>query len=253
MGKCYKPILYDEIKGKVGNVVFYKKNGKMVVRILSTKYKDKPRLIDKAIKDNITQDEIRQLNHRIVFGLLDWLYRKKLKPLIEPAWEKLCRHKKLGMTGRNLFTNYNSEIHYSIPVDTELISPYNIPDLSRLIITEGNIYEPPYSCVRRVNYNPSTGILKMKWETMTFKNGEPSDDAYIVAIYWKPPIINSKYKWDSIRPWATMQVWNSNSGTKRGDGSAIIKLGKRLNPNYLFPFLFFKNGVNYQRSISAKV
>jgi len=138
-------------------------------------------------------------------------------------------------------------------VPTELISPSNMPDLSKLIITEGNIYEPPYSCVKKVNYNPLTGILYMEWETTTFRNGKPSDDAYIVAIYWKPPIINSHYNWDSLRPWATMQTWNSDAGTKRDDGHTIIKLGKILNPNYLTSFLFFRNGESYQRSISAKV
>jgi len=253
MAKCYKPVLYSDVRGKMGDVVFSNYKGTTVVRIYSDKYKNRPKLIDtidKAMNHPITKGEVRLLGSQLLLGLLSWLYKRKLGPSVGEAWEKICKSKKL--TSPDMFIGYNlSEILNSIPVADKLIGINNMPDFTKLLITEGTLFEQTW--ITKMTYNPSTGDLCMEWTTNTFIRGKPDDNAHIIIIYWGPPDFTTLNA-NNSKPWSTMQVWSSDKESiKRRDGSVTIKIGEKLNPDYITGFLFFTNGPDYSRSISAQI
>ncbi|MCK4353292.1 hypothetical protein KAW65_07795 [candidate division WOR-3 bacterium] len=232
------------MSGKVGNLVFFVYKGKQVVRIYSTACKGKSKLVEKAMSGVITSGEVSQLNHRIIFGLLDWLYRKKLKPVVSGCWDKICTRKRLQMTGRNLFMSYNISIIYdSISNVRELISSRNAPDFTELLITKGDLWAP-YN-IKSISYSPFSGVLKLFWDSSIFRDAKSEDEAHIVILYWEPTDILSP------KPWTTLKFWY-NSG-RRVDGCSTLDIGKRLTPKWLTVFLFFKNSNQYSRSIGARL
>lgn len=254
MAKYYGSVI-GTIRGKIGDLVFQSYRGIRVVGILPQKrqHKTAPNLVRKALKGEIEMNKIsiKKLNVHLVFGALGYLYKRKLESLIGPAWEKICSEKRLNLIGHNLFVQYNfSLLYHSIPDRQKIYDTDNMPDLSLMQITDGDLYEPTQ--IKNASYNPKIGILKVQWDPKVYIRGSREDNAHIVAIYWKLPHPTAKTY--NPKAWKLMKVWgeNINPIAQRGKGKAVITIEKHLDPKYLIAYLFFTDKNNYSPSDSFK-
>lgn len=81
-----------------------------------------------------------------------------------------------------------------------------------------------------------------------------NDEAYCVAVYYKPRHLLLWDKGDV--PWERMEVWGDtrSSVVTRKDGVFRMKVEEGLSKEYLYAYLFFKwEGGKYSRTYSTRV
>ncbi|MCK4351905.1 hypothetical protein KAW65_00675 [candidate division WOR-3 bacterium] len=239
----YTNSVWGEIRGKVGEGVGYVQHGKKILRAYVAKKKIDRGTIYYFEKEKRGEVEkgtvsIKSIHIRYaIFAPLVYFAKENYENLILPAWNKICTKRKYKMMPQNLFMKYNARILYkSIPNKDKIFSPINMPDLTQLYLTEGDL-EP--ANILNASYNRKNGKLTIKWDKKCFFNGHPEDNTYIFAIHWKMPEPNEQ----KPKLYKTMKYWGDaiNPVAKRGDGEAHIFISKNLDPKYGVVFLFFKN------------
>jgi hypothetical protein len=187
-----------------------------------------------------------QMNiRRSVFTMLGGLGRKTLTTLMRPVWQSYCTNKNLKMTGTNLFMSKNVRRLYDTINRNLIPGSTNQPDWTQMRVSFGDL-EASQS-VTGATYASATGIVTITWDTNTYTNGSPDDDAF-VAVYQAPT--SSEY--GDYLPIGELFV--ANTGQKRSAGSATISVppGKPwLIPlGQLFAFVFFSDAcANYSPSV----
>ncbi len=247
---------WGEIRGKLGEAVGSAYRGIGIVKAYRRHYNhsyDSIEWLSQFTEKEVNKEKIKvaQINVKFVFGLLNYIVHQYYETLIIPIWDlicKNCRYRKL--TGANLFIKLNYRyIYKSIPEPDEIYGSENMPDLRGLLLSDGDLEETK---ITSANYNKESGKLIVRWEPVCYLNGKLDDFVYIAAIYFPPPLLKNwlpeSKSWESIRLWGDA----INPVAKRGDGEAVIFIGKGLNPKYGVAFLFFKNKTHYSPSESKR-
>ena len=182
----------------------------------------------------------KQMNiRRLVLQVLGWIGRTNLSTMIYPVWVKLCRKRKLKLTGINLFVRRNAPTLWaSIPHrDQEYDATTNAPDMKQMLVSDGDL-EPTPEAVG-CSYNPSTGKFHMEWNMSCTKNGKPDDYAYILV--YREPIIDPLWqpngwlygKAELVEPPAVPKI--------RANGTMEIDLPTGLTVTDLIGYVFFRD------------
>ncbi|MCK4352026.1 hypothetical protein KAW65_01315 [candidate division WOR-3 bacterium] len=211
------------IIGKLFNVIGSSYKGRPYLRgFTKPKQKGTKQRLIQAIKGEIKSNELdpQQINIKLgVFGPLSMIIKENMSNLIYPVWEPMAKGKCL--TGGNLFMKTNiTPLYFSIPDKNKFFSPKNKPDLKQILITDG-ILEPAE--IIYAAYDKKSKIVMLKWNTKTYLQGKPDDNAHIFIIYWQLKTINKlpdPEKWKDIKLWGDARI----SVAKREDGKASITL-----------------------------
>lgn len=197
-----------QIRGRLGGLIFKKWRNKNIITTLGT------------IKNT---NSIKQRNTRIIFSFLNSIATRKFKKLMLIHWRFLCKSRG-GYTGRTLFVHKNGgPLYHSIPNKNKLISKNNRPEISRILLSDGNL-EMVFR-IENATYNKENGELWIEWDTRTFKDGSPEDIACIAAIYFK-----TYNDWDA---------WWEITNYKRKEGKAKIITRENLEIKFITAFIFF--------------
>lgn len=221
---------WGTIRGKLGRTVGVVRKGRPYIRALV-----KP----KNPKTN-KQTHIR----KAVWGVLGYVARTNLSSFIWPIWEKICKKRRLAMTGTNLFTKVNvGRLQNSIPELDKASGPNNLPDYTRMCVSMGNL--EPCCRIDSAFYDKETGKITIKWHEKTYGNGTPDDNVY-VGVYQKP---------EKKRPFGEFSILETDA--KREDGSITVDFSGSLDPllhTGLCVYLFFYNKkIGYSPSIGKSV
>jgi hypothetical protein len=159
-----------------------------------------------------------------------------------PVWERLCTKNKLKMTGLDLFTKKNvPTLWASMPhQNKEYDAITNTPDMVKMIVSDG-ILEPTQK-VLVCNYNPTTGVLHIEWDTKCIENGKPDDCAYVMA--YKNPVVDSEWAPNGVLYGRATLPEPPATPRTRGDGSMEIALPKGLVATDIIGYVFFRDNAD---------
>lgn len=185
----------------------------------------------------------RQMNQRrLVFQVIGCIGSKNLLTLTIPVWERLCKEKKLNMTGTNLLIKKNVKTLWaSMPQqDKEYDAITNTPDFVKMVVSDG-ILEPTQKVIACA-YNSTTGILRIEWDSSCIENGKPDDYAYIMA--YKKPVVDSEWKPNGVLYGRATLPEPPVSPRTRVDGSMEIALPKGLTATDIIGYVFFRDNAD---------
>lgn len=264
----YMSSSWGEIRGKLGDAVGGRARGGISTVRINTigKHMGTEKAVLEAGKDESKREEItiRQFNQtHIAMTPVTIIAYKYCKSLMFKVWEPFARN--CPLTGANLFTKRNvARLCDSLPDKTKFYSQTNMPDLSKIMLTEGNLESAD---ITSASYSQQNCEISVTWYPLHLSNGTPEDDVCLAAIYWKIP--ESKNWYPDFNPCKTLRVWSpeyrqtSNDFTslaKRHDGTAKLKLGEPdtlfldMENSQLVVFLFLHNkSEGYSKSSSLKV
>lgn len=217
---------WGRISGKLGRTVGVVRKGRQYIRIWV-----KP-------KDPKTNKQIHM--REPIMGVLGYIARTNLSSFIWPIWEKICKKRRLAMTGTNLFVKINvRRLQNSIPEQDKASGPDNLPDYTKMCVSMGNL-EPCFR-INSAFYDKKTGKITIKWHEKAYGNGAPDDEVY-VGVYQKP---------EKKRPYGEFSILEVDG--KREDGSITVDFSGSKDPllhTGLYVYLFFYNKkIGYSPSI----
>lgn len=211
----------------------------------------------RLMKDGLLPIELfsyEQFNiRRLILQLLGWIGRTNQSNLIYPVWMRLCRKKKLKLTGINLFVKRNAiTLWASIPEqDEEYVEPTNKPDMNQMLVSDGDLEPSP--AITSASYNPTTGIVAVDFDTTCSKNGKPTDFTFIMT--YAEPIVLPPTWLPNGHLWGTAKLPPPPAiPPARSVGHIEIPIEKGLDPLMVHAYVFFRdvaNLIGYSPSISA--
>lgn len=181
----------------------------------------------------------KQMNiRRLVTQVLGWIGKNNLSSLIYPVWEKLCKKRKLKMTGTNFYVKRNAaRLFASIPnADEEYDADTNFPDMLEMLIADGDLAPTP---LWNSTYDPVTGVLKVEWQTDLVKNQKETDIAYVMA-YIRPVVDDEWYPNGHLYGKAELPT-PPEPVRDRNDASMEITIDTGLDATKMSAYLFFKD------------
>lgn len=235
------------IKGKIGGFICQTYRGIPVIKMY--KKPNQPYSTIKALK-KVKQGKLRKnkidaasINNHFIFGTITHLAHTYKYNIFYKIWKDYHNYKRPILLPHEKFTKHNiSPLCRSIPQKNKLCNSKNAPDWTKIRLAPE---APEPGIPITAGYEKETGKLKVRWSTPTYSRGNPDDETYLIAIYFKQPDLINWTK--SNKPWKNLKAWGDTltQTLTRKDNYAEIQIKQKLNPNYITAFLIFKNDYGY--------
>lgn len=220
-------------------------------------------------KDDATQPfSFKQFNlRRLITQILGYIARfgSNLTDWIRPVWDELCTKRGWVMTGANAFIKRNAAVlNASLNnANMEYDPTTNTPDLTKMLVSDGDLEPAPDTPALTAVYDTITGNLVVAWDATTFTNGDANDACQVIVA--KKPLLEMEDEPD-------MKLWNwapklflytflpappaPAIWAKRGDNNLTVAIPAGLTASNLIAYLFFRDDpslIGYSSSVGRQI
>lgn len=194
MGK-YMGSPWGFIRGKIGDTVggAWKGVDWCRVRILPTQRGTLD--LYRQLKDGLIQPErfsYPQMNiRRCVTQILGYIARRHYSSWCQPVWAELVAKRGWTMNALDAFVKRNaSRLLNSMPDKAaEFDASTNAPDLSEMLMADGDLEPATLDGAPASTYDPGTGAVTINFNGDVFENGDGTDVCQVVIA--KKPLLES--------------------------------------------------------------